>query len=145
MQQLMVAVFLVLRTAVPGGPPAHAWFGLPCRAPDAVTVADRIDYLTTLLSSTASDRARVRGSVGLPEVPNARVTLVADSTICAAAVQALARHRQENAVSTGWVVYDLDSAGFAVESPDLVVSPGEYRPLWLFDRTWAYLGTLAGI
>jgi hypothetical protein len=145
MRTLIGAVLLVSGAAVPDGPTARSWLPPPCLAPDPVSAAQRIDYLATLVSSTATDRARVREAVGLPNLLHARVTLVADSTICAAAVLALARHRQESPVHTGLIVYDLEAVGFAVENPELVVPAGEYRPRWLFDQAWAYLGTLAGI
>jgi hypothetical protein len=145
MRFLVVASLVVFSAALRGEAAAPHNPESSCLSLDSTTTAERTAYFTTLLSSTAADRARVRDAVGLPNVPDVRVHLVADSNICAAAVDALAAHQHESRARTGLVVYDLGAAGYAVEDPSLDAASGEYRPIWLFHADWGYRATLAGL
>jgi hypothetical protein len=119
--------------------------GAGCMVPDSVLLRERQAYFTDLLTSSDPDRARVRGAVGLSHVAAVTVQPVTEPGLCQMAARALAQHCQEPDAGQRLWVYDLGANGFGVEAPDLPTAPGEYQPLWLFDREWQYRGTLAGL
>lgn len=131
-----------------GCAPAIAQPTAVCRPADIDVVPARLDYFRRVLSDTTTEHAAAfaatREAFELSPAASSSVRLVADESLCRAALAALNRVREEPGTHRRLWVYSLGPA-FAVEDPDLDIPPGDYRPLYLFDRSWRYKMTMVGI
>jgi hypothetical protein len=103
-----------------------------------------LDYFKQLLTSTDPARVAVRDSLTLSAVAANKISLVTRASTWVSAVNALNAHRQEPGVTRQVWVCALGS-NYAVEDPGIATQPGEYSAIYLFDKSFVYKRTLAGI
>ena len=101
---------------------------------DTPRVQRRLDYLRELVSSTDTNRVRMRSVLGVQQASANKVNLVTKQTTCQAAITALNGVRQEPGVVRQVFVFTWGT-GFAVDDPGLD-RPGMSRDFWIFDKNW---------
>jgi hypothetical protein len=114
-----------------------------CLPADTVFIPMRLEYFRNLVSSTAPSDSTVRTRLGIPKAASSKVSLVTSRNTCVSAVNALNTKRNEpNAVRLVWV-FALGAGDYAVEDPQ-INNPGEWRPVYIYDRRFTFRNILYG-
>jgi hypothetical protein len=139
------ALRLVLLAASIGGcAPALAAQGTSgCRPNDTDRTKSTINYLRNLVSSSDTNRVRMRSVLGVQSAQANKVTLVTKTVTCQTAVTALNGVRSEPNAARQVFVYTW-GLGFAVEDPALDV-PGMDHDLYIFDKNWVSKSIVNGL
>lgn len=114
-----------------------------CRAADQVRSPARLTFLKELVSSSDSDYVSTRQDLGIAKMNASKVTLVTRQQDCQSAITALNTLRQEPATVRQVWLYALGTAGYALDDPGLDAGFAD-RPMYFFDRSFAYKSTVAG-
>jgi hypothetical protein len=110
-----------------------------CKPADASS-AKALVTLKNLVTTTDSTDVAYRNSLSIPATQATNVSFLTDSKTCQKGVDAYNAWANTPAAARKVWAYKIDQS-FAVEDPTFGTG-GEYRSLLIFDRHWAYKGTM---